>query len=40
MPERIAPPWALILAGGDGTLLRTLTSQIAGDDRPRLAEAG
>ena len=35
MPERITPPWALILAGGDGTRLRGLTSQIAGDDRPK-----
>jgi mannose-1-phosphate guanylyltransferase len=35
MSERIAPPWALILAGGDGTRLRSLTSQIVGDDRPK-----
>ena len=35
MPERIAPPWALILAGGDGVRLRSLTSQIAGDNRPK-----
>jgi mannose-1-phosphate guanylyltransferase len=27
--------WAVILAGGDGTRLRTLTRAIAGDDRPK-----
>ncbi|HUF93537.1 MAG TPA: sugar phosphate nucleotidyltransferase [Candidatus Limnocylindria bacterium] len=30
-----ALPWALILAGGDGSRLRTLTSQISGDPRPK-----
>ena len=30
-----APPWALILAGGDGSRLRSLTSQITGDPRPK-----
>jgi mannose-1-phosphate guanylyltransferase len=27
--------WAVILAGGDGTRLRTLTRKIAGDERPK-----
>jgi mannose-1-phosphate guanylyltransferase len=27
--------WAVILAGGDGTRLKSLTRQIAGDDRPK-----
>ena len=29
------PPWALLLAGGDGRRLRPLTRQIAGDPRPK-----
>jgi mannose-1-phosphate guanylyltransferase len=29
------PPWALILAGGDGIRLRALTTQIVGDGRPK-----
>lgn len=29
------PPWALLLAGGDGRRLRTLTRQITGDPRPK-----
>lgn len=28
-------PWAVILAGGDGTRLQRLTSKIAGDSRPK-----
>jgi mannose-1-phosphate guanylyltransferase len=35
MRERITSPWALMLAGGDGTRLRPLTTQIVGDARPK-----
>jgi len=35
MRERITPPWAVILAGGDGVRLRPLTTQIVGDARPK-----
>ncbi|MBI3031511.1 MAG: NTP transferase domain-containing protein [Candidatus Rokubacteria bacterium] len=28
-------PWAIILAGGDGTRLRSLTRRIVGDERPK-----
>jgi hypothetical protein len=34
MRERVTPPWVPILAGGDGTWLRPLTTQIVGDARP------
>lgn len=34
-PEAQASPWALVLAGGDGTRLRSLTRQISGDERPK-----
>jgi len=30
-----ATRWAVILAGGDGTRLRSFTRHIAGDDRPK-----
>ena len=32
MPNR---PWAVVLAGGEGKRLRSLTTRIAGDDRPK-----
>ena len=35
MHTTAAPPWALILAGGDGTRLRELTQKISGDGRPK-----
>jgi mannose-1-phosphate guanylyltransferase len=35
MPTTAAPPWALILAGGDGTRLRALTRQITGEPCPK-----
>jgi mannose-1-phosphate guanylyltransferase len=35
MRTTAAPPWALILAGGDGTRLKALTRQISGDGRPK-----
>lgn len=33
--EPAAPPWALLLAGGDGTRLRALTRRVSGDARPK-----
>ncbi|MGH7278240.1 MAG: sugar phosphate nucleotidyltransferase [Candidatus Rokuibacteriota bacterium] len=35
MTSSQAPIWALILAGGDGTRLQSLTRKIAGDARPK-----
>jgi mannose-1-phosphate guanylyltransferase len=35
MVQVATPPWALILAGGDGVRLKPLTMQIAGDARPK-----
>jgi mannose-1-phosphate guanylyltransferase len=36
MPRALsAAPWALLLAGGDGTRLKSLTQRIAGDGRPK-----
>lgn len=35
MRTSLAPPWGLILAGGDGTRLRSLTMQVTGDQRPK-----
>jgi mannose-1-phosphate guanylyltransferase len=34
-PSYDTSQWGLILAGGDGTRLRSLTRRIAGDDRPK-----
>jgi mannose-1-phosphate guanylyltransferase len=34
-PGRCSNRWAVILAGGDGTRLRSLTRKITGDDRPK-----
>lgn len=34
-PVLLDHEWAVILAGGDGTRLKTLTRRIAGDERPK-----
>jgi mannose-1-phosphate guanylyltransferase len=34
-PRDRQAPWAVVLAGGDGTHLRSLTFQITGDLRPK-----
>jgi mannose-1-phosphate guanylyltransferase len=34
-PEHRDHEWAVILAGGDGTRLKSLTRKIAGDERPK-----
>ena len=31
----VAPPWAIVLAGGEGQTLRELTRFVCGDDRPK-----
>ena len=33
--DGVGERWGLVLAGGDGTRLRSLTRQLAGDDRPK-----
>lgn len=35
MPALFTPPWAIVLAGGDGARLRALTQRITGDARPK-----
>lgn len=35
MRTSLAPPWGLILAGGEGTRLRSLTMHVTGDQRPK-----
>jgi len=33
--SRLPVPWAVLLAGGEGTRLQSLTRKIAGDSRPK-----
>jgi mannose-1-phosphate guanylyltransferase len=33
--EIVAPAWAIVLAGGEGTRLRSLTREVCGDERPK-----
>ena len=33
--REVPPPWAIVLAGGEGQRLRTLTRFVCGDDRPK-----
>jgi mannose-1-phosphate guanylyltransferase len=33
--EQTKPPWAVVLAGGEGRRLRSLTRYVCGDDRPK-----
>jgi len=35
LPFKVTDRWAVILAGGDGTRLRSMTLAISGDDRPK-----
>ena len=35
MDDRTASAWAVVLAGGEGMRLRSVTRAIVGDDRPK-----